>query len=169
MGRWSAGQTLRDRFLEKVVVGLDHWLWTGATTKRPNGDYGVLLLRQGKRGNILAHRAAWTLYRGSIPNDTNVLHKCDLPRCVNPEHLFLGSQKDNMNDCKNKGRMVPPPIHRGESHHKAKLSAQLAESIRTDYANNPDETQRSLAGKYGVSQPVIGKVLRRESWVQVLK
>jgi len=169
MGRWSANKTLRDRFLEKVSIESDHWLWTGAKIKRPNGNYGVLLLRTGEVGNILAHRASWILHRGNLSNSSKVLHRCDVPACVNPAHLFLGSQKDNMQDCKYKGRLSAPPVHCGSSHHKAKLSIQLAESIRADYANNPEETQRSLARKYGVSQSVIGKVLRRESWCGVLK
>ena len=55
-----------------------------------------------------AHRVAWQLYKGDIPDQLKVLHKCDVPNCVNPDHLFLGTQADNVHDCENKGRSRHP-------------------------------------------------------------
>jgi hypothetical protein len=76
------------------------WLWTGGIN---TWGYGVLH-RRGAHESISAHRAAWELHRGPIPNGLFVLHKCDTRMCVNPDHLFLGTQRDNIHDCMAKGR-----------------------------------------------------------------
>lgn len=81
------------------------WTWTGATR---NGGYGSIKIR-GRRH--CTHRVAWTMERGAIPGDMNVLHKCDNPPCVNPEHLFLGTDADNVHDMVAKGRQA-----RGDTH-----------------------------------------------------
>lgn len=78
------------------------WLWTGASV---NNEKGCFYLD----GRLwLASRVSWTLYVGPIPEGLNVLHHCDNMWCVNPGHLFLGTQLDNMRDCRNKGRIVAP-------------------------------------------------------------
>lgn len=75
-------------------------LWEGKT--RSQGRYGYLYFK-GK--TISAHRHAWELINGSIPNGMIICHKCDVSLCVNPNHMFLGTHKDNMQDCKKKGRL----------------------------------------------------------------
>lgn len=88
-----------ERFLRKVIrVDSGCWLWIGAT--RPNG-YGNVNINGRTTG---AHRASWALHHGSIPDGMQVLHRCDVRNCVNPAHLFLGSQRDNMQDMITKGR-----------------------------------------------------------------
>lgn len=77
----------------------DCWMWTGARM-RGEGSYG-------RFRNRLAHRVAWELFKGPIPFGLYVLHRCDNPPCVNPEHLFLGTQQDNMDDAHQKGRGGP--------------------------------------------------------------
>lgn len=74
------------------------WVWTGAKTKFGYGWFYMNNL------NFKAHRVSWTNWIGFIPNHLQVLHKCDNPSCVRPDHLFLGSQKDNMADMVIKGR-----------------------------------------------------------------
>ena len=92
-------KTLRERFEAKLVPGENGCLeWTGY--RQPNG-YG----RIGAAGKMLyTHRVAWELANGKIPDGLHVLHRCDNPHCSNPEHLFLGTQADNMVDKVQKGR-----------------------------------------------------------------
>ena len=91
---------LVDRFYEKfeVVTESGCWLWTACLL--PNG-YGAIQLN-GKK--VSAHRVSWMIHNGKINNGKFVLHKCDVKRCVNPDHLFLGSQSDNVKDRDKKGR-----------------------------------------------------------------
>ena len=96
-------ERLRVRFWKKVnkKAGNSCWEWTGATNR--NGGYGQI----GVRGKIIrAHRLSWVWVNNKIPKDMHVLHKCDNRVCVNPDHLFLGTQKDNMQDCVRKGRFA---------------------------------------------------------------
>lgn len=75
------------------------WIWTERLKRDGYGQFKYLGMMQQ------AHRVAWMLYRGDIPDGKSVLHKCDNPWCVNPNHLFLGTQLDNMRDAANKGRI----------------------------------------------------------------
>ena len=88
-----------DRFWSKVEKSDSCWLWTGSTSKK----YGQITV-DGKR--IRAHRFSYTLQRGPIPSGLFVCHTCDVPHCVNPDHLFLGTNRDNLRDMtkKNRGR-----------------------------------------------------------------
>jgi hypothetical protein len=101
------GHAIRGAAYKNIYKKIDKstgcWAWQG--NKIP-GDYGVLKI-DGKR--ILAHRLSWQLQNGLIPPGMFVCHKCDNPSCINPDHLFIGTQKDNMEDCKSKGRNSPPP------------------------------------------------------------
>jgi hypothetical protein len=100
--------TLRERFEDKFTPEPNSgcWLWTGATVEK---GYGVIYVSQTspKQKQVFrrAHRVAWELYRGEIPSDLIVCHRCDVPACVNPGHLFLGTHKDNLQDCARKGRL----------------------------------------------------------------
>jgi hypothetical protein len=95
------------------------WLWIGTGRTNPSGlEYGRLVFgsrSDGSRRSVSAHRLSYTAFKGEIPTGMNVLHKCDVPFCVNPDHLFLGTQGENMQDCLMKGRvrnwqgLVPPP------------------------------------------------------------
>lgn len=87
------------RFWAKVDGDGDCWLWTGYLMRKNYGQY-----RSPAGKTILAHRMAWELTYGSVPDDLCVLHACDEPRCVRPDHLFLGTLKDNSRDMANKGR-----------------------------------------------------------------
>lgn len=128
-------------------------IWTGATD--PKG-YGRVNART--YGDSLAHRVVFAAAHGGIASDVHVLHRCDTPACVNPAHLFAGTNADNMQDCSRKGRMHP-----GERTASARLTADAVRAIRAARG----ESQASLAKRYGVGQNCIHKVLTRKTWRHV--
>lgn len=96
--------TIEERFWLRVMKTDTCWIWNGWSG---NKNYGRMsIYDKGKMKNIptLAHRVSWELHNGKIPHGIHVLHKCDNPPCVNPDHLFLGTHKDNMMDMSKKGR-----------------------------------------------------------------
>lgn len=99
------GKTTKDFCWVKKRIKTDTnsgcWIWYGA---KRNTGYGFIEINWRPRKRKLAHRHVYELFNGPIPRGLFVLHKCDIPLCVNPEHLFLGTQKDNMVDCSKKDR-----------------------------------------------------------------
>lgn len=136
--------------IEKTSSGC--WEWNKALNF-PNG-YGVFYV---DKKNILAHRASWMLFRGEIGN-LFVCHKCDNKRCVNPEHLFLGTIFDNKLDEVSKGLHV-----KGERQGLSKLNNKKVLEIRADKKT----TGQDLAKKYGVSGNTISQVKLRNIWRHV--
>lgn len=94
------GKKLVDRFFPRVNKGLDCWTWKGAVN-----DYGYGIVYHEKK-QYRAHRISWLIHHGEDPGKSFVCHKCDNPICVNPDHLFLGFAKDNIQDMISKGRYV---------------------------------------------------------------
>lgn len=144
-----------ERFHQKYEKTNSCWVWTAGT--RPNSKgalYGRHWTDDGK--SIGAHRFSYLIHYGD-PGEMFVCHSCDNPLCVNPDHLFLGSHKDNMRDMVNKGRSFTGS---GESKKgRAKLTNKQAINIR-----NSDLSQSKLAAIYGVSQTTIGRIKRKESY-----
>jgi hypothetical protein len=131
------------------------WLWHGRTDKKDG--YGVMTIRNGKEVKVRrAHRLAWERAFGEIPEGMSVLHKCDTPPCVNPEHLFLGTQLDNMRDRKAKGRFIGK---RGETNPHAKLTWDDVAAIR-----GSTELHRVLSARYNVSGSVISNIQTGKVW-----
>jgi hypothetical protein len=147
---------LAERFWEKVARrgSDDCWPWTAVCT--PAG-YGVFAYSSTIKA-ARAHRVAWELVNGQIPEGMRVLHRCDNPPCVNPAHLFLGTDADNIHDSMAKGRWPA----QGERNVRAKLTDQTAREIRDRVAGG--ESQRSVARRYGVSQATVHYVARRKHW-----
>lgn len=151
---------LAKRFEAKVVKGArpnDCWEWVGS--KNPRG-YGKIGTGVGKSTDY-AHRVSWSLFRGPIPPGAVICHSCDRPACVNPNHLILGSQADNVHDCIEKGRFI-----RGEAVGGAKLTADAVREIRAAYAAGLGDAQ-TLARAYGVTRRNIAAILERRSWAHV--
>lgn len=131
------------------------WKWTGAIGS--HGRYGIVGL-VGKQW--LAHRASWFLFRGEDPGGRAVCHRCDNGLCVNPDHLFLGTQGDNVTDMERKGRSNHP---RHEAHGRAKLTAADVLSIRARV--NSGESIRKVAKSYAhVHRQTVRSAARGETW-----
>lgn len=106
-----------------------------------------------------ANRAIWLLAFGPIPDGLMVCHKCDQPKCINPEHLFLGTAGDNIRDASAKGRM-PGPF--GAKCHRAKLTDETVLQIRKLHANGLDKFE--IANRFGMSPSGIYKILCGDRW-----
>lgn len=139
------------------ALGTRCWIWTGS--KHPAG-YGSIKLGPG-HGMQVSHRVAWELALGRVPDGLNVLHRCDNRPCVNPDHLFLGTQLDNARDMIAKGRQV---ILRGERVGRARLNADQVREIRRI---GRSVLQRALAERYGVGTSTIGAILTGDAWKHV--
>ena len=112
------------------------WLWRGSRTTAGYGN-----VRVGPK-NKYAHRLAWELTNGAIPNGLHVCHRCDNPPCVRPDHLFLGTGKDNARDSMQKGRHSPPPHYYGDEHHARKHPEWLARGERNGARTHPERVAR---------------------------
>lgn len=144
-------------FFEKVKKTETCWLWIGAIFKgRGYGQFAV------KRHPQKAHRVSWVIRFGSVPNNLGVLHSCDTPLCVNPDHLWLGTALDNAQDMVNKGRQKfnPDPPKGEESPHAILNTEQVLFII----ANRGIISQRKLARLFGVGQTTIRHIQKRDTW-----
>lgn len=163
-GRRASGAVAPEiRFWEKVEFADDCWEWLAATN--PYG-YGAFSYRG--RGQA-AHRVAWMLVNGPIPEGLCVLHKCDNPPCVKPDHLFLGTRGDNLHDAMKKGRWHPGPgvpiqfhVRFGEAHSQSKLTEADVLEIRRRTANG--ERPIDVAEDYPVKNGTISAIHHRRLW-----
>lgn len=139
------------------------WEWTAFTMSSGYGTYTDLrFVKMFGMKTMLAHRLSWSFFRGKIPEGLQVLHKCDNPKCVNPDHLFLGTQKDNIADCIQKKRHSPPPHWCGDEHPRSKLKADDVREIRKRIASK--ESRELLAGEFGISGAQLSRIVHRQSW-----
>lgn len=183
---WSKTETLEERFHRQIDkhgppcrdLG-PCWLWTGNLDVQ---GYGRICFQYVTRK---AHRVAWELRHGPVPEGLFVCHHCDMPACVNPDHLFLGTHADNMADMATKERgtngdrhwtrrypeRVPRGvklylIHRGEASGTAKLTNADVLAIRAEYVPRKVSYPK-LAAKYGVSAQQIKNIVRRKAWTHI--
>ena len=131
------------------------WPWMRG---RVTQNYGTLSIG-GK--NVLAHRHAYTLMVGPIPDGLFVCHTCDNPPCCNPAHLWAATQQDNVLDCLQKGRNRNR-LFFGEKNGSAKLTVRQVEKIRARSVDG--ETQVSIARDFPVSAQQIGNIVRGKLW-----
>lgn len=144
-------KTLAERFWEKVDIrGEDEcWLWLGGIPDRYGEFYDSGRMKK-------AHRVAYELSNGPIPDGLEILHTCDNPPCINPKHLFTGTHQDNMTDMVQKGRQVSLW---GEKHPNAKLTTEQTEEIKR-LCETGEFTQKELSERFGVYQTTISKIHR---------
>lgn len=126
------------------------WLWTAYCT--PSG-YGSFTL---KNWPYRAHRASWILKYGTIPDGLLVLHKCDTPSCVNPDHLFIGTQSDNLKDAFRKGRIST----KGDNSRSRKLCTRDVAAILAATGS-----QKEIASRYNVHHSTISLIKSRKIWL----
>jgi len=141
------------RFMAKVEPDGECWRWTAFKNWDGYGVFGV------KSKAIGAHRAAYMIFSGDIPAGLCVLHSCDRPWCVNPAHLYVGTQLENVRDRVVRGRSGSL---RGEAHGRAKLTSGDVANIRAEIAAGA--VQRRLAERYGVTPTTILGIKRRRIW-----
>jgi len=164
------------------------WLWSGAVS--PSGYGWFHMPNSGGRGKSWrAHRASYSAFKGKIPEGLHVCHKCDVRSCVNPEHLWLGSHKDNMKDRNRKGRSArglrcgvhthPEKRARGERHGSVTKpqnlprgeespQACLTENHVREILLNPMISGVSFGRKFGVAPSTVLRVRSRKTWKHVV-
>lgn len=160
--------TLVERFWLYVQKTDDCWLWVGPLRKKA-WPYGDLSYRTGgKKKHLNASRFSYELHFGPIPNHLNVLHHCDNPKCVRPDHLFLGTQKDNMEDKVSKNRQYRPGQRfSGDVHHNAILSIPDVQEIRRLHKDE-GKTRREISAIYpNVSYQTISDTIAWRRWRNV--
>lgn len=173
-----------DRFWSYIDKSGECWIWTGP---KVGIGYGKICINYK---HLRAHRVSWELTHGPIPADLCVLHKCDNPACVRPDHLWLGTYADNNKDMVRKGRSAkgkrngrvkhpdrypagdqhysrqePERLARGESHGNAKLTEADVRQIRQD--SETGITHRQLAARHNVSVYAIYSVIKRKTWAHI--
>jgi len=145
------------RFFKRVLKTDACWIWQGGCDEDGYGVFmgevlGVVLRR--------AHRFSWSFHNNRvIPSTMNILHSCDNPKCVNPEHLSIGTCAENQQEKWTRGRGW---THKGTSHWATILTEDQVREIRSS-----TETQKVLAAKYGLNQASISAIVRRKSWKHI--
>ena len=150
---------LEVRFWRYVDKTGDCWVWTGGS--RSQKGYGMIQIGGKGSPNKLAHRLSYEMHHGPIPDGMVVMHKCDNPSCVNPDHLKVGTQSENIIDAITKGRKVLPDLPRfsGENHPASKLTSEDVRQIQT--CGKPT---KDLAAQYGVATSTIRRARSGRSW-----
>lgn len=140
-------------FWSKIAITSDDnqcWLWLAGCSKDGYGNYR----------SMVSHRIAWSYPNYVIPKGMKVCHSCDNPKCCNPKHLFLGTNQDNMDDMKKKGRS---PNNKGEKNPRSILTDNQVTEIRKKYS--PERRNRSaLAREYGISLTQMARIVHNEQW-----
>lgn len=162
--RNRGGPTSVERFWSKVNkdgptqphMTTPCWVWTASTVYCGYGQFD----------HDRAHRVSWELTHGPIPPRKNVCHRCDNPPCVNPEHLFLGSQRDNSRDMVKKGRWRGPREEHFAERFAAggwakKLTPDVVDAIRAATG-----TQSDIAARFGITQPVVSRIKNGRRWAR---
>lgn len=147
------------RFWNKVEKTNTCWLWKGAKDKQGYGQFKI------NKKQIKAHRVAWTLLHGEIPDKFIIMHSCDNPPCCNPDHLKLGTPKDNAMDRSLKGRSYgggPKLPAKGEKNGSAKLTEIQVKHLRQLFKNGV--SKRALSEIFNVSRTNIKNIVNNTTW-----
>ena len=152
-----------NRFWSKILTGdiNECWECVGMGLNKGYGEFSI----NSKR--IFAHRFSYQLFHNRlIKEGMCILHSCDNPLCVNPNHLSEGTQQENITDMCNKGRYYSGEGLKGEKNHLSKLTEIQVKEIREKYANTTT-TYRKLGIEYGVDWSAIGRIINRKTWQHI--
>lgn len=150
-------------FAEKFLRYVEHsddgcWLWRGCRTSDGYGRAHAGEFRTAGSKTALAHRLSWLLHNSDIPDGQYVCHRCDVRPCVNPDHLFLGTAKDNTQDCIAKGRARRGRL-RGQEHGRARLTEKDAREVLAS-----KDSDQALADRFGVNKTTIYSIRVGRNW-----
>ena len=137
------------RFFRNTIKEDSCWIWIGGKSRSGYGRFSV----RGKQ--VFAHRFSYSRFKGEIPPSLFVCHACDRPACVNPDHLWLGTNTDNMRDASNKGRMCS-----GENNRATKLTRDQAQEI----LDNPHLSASYFVEKFGIERSTPYAIRKGKSW-----
>lgn len=153
--------TLEERFFRSFSIALNGcWNWNGRLVGK---GYGMIGLGGKGAKQVLVHRLAYQMHKGEIPDGMVVMHKCDNPRCVNPDHLDAGTQSQNIKDAFARGRKINLPSGlKGESHGASKLTSDQVLMIRAS-----TDSYKNLALSFGVSRSAIERIKYRKTWSHI--
>lgn len=140
--------SIKCRLLNRIEIKGNCWEWKGKIT---TVGYGEI---RNKQKHCLTHRLSYEVFKGVIPKNTQVCHKCDNKKCMNPEHLWLGTQKENIQDAKKKKRLSKQPMK--------KLTMKQAKDIRKRLSNG--ESSIVLGKEYNVSTTVISFIKHQQHY-----
>jgi hypothetical protein len=154
-------RTAIEHFWAQVQKTENCWLWTGISMPG-KWKYGRLKFRTKGQIVYFAHQASWVIAYDVIPRGQDVLHHCDMPPCVRPEHLFLGNNKENAQDAIAKGRFVFLPRRTGESVGMAKLTWTQIDEIRLMFQKGM--TQKTIAQHVNMHPSTISYIVRYKTW-----
>lgn len=146
-----------DRIMRKTIKTDTCWLWQGSKGKMGHGQIICDRNVHERRFIQMTHRLMWEHVNGPVPEGMCVLHRCDVPNCVNPDHLFIGTKADNSADMVAKGRSK-----RGEDLPQTKLTEDQVRIIRES-----DEPQSKIAKRFGISQGRVSAIINRKGWSHV--
>jgi hypothetical protein len=152
--------TLEERFWKYALSEPNSgcWIWIGSLARSGYGQIQNSKTRQPET----AHTLSWRINCGPIPDDVHVLHQCDQRWCCNPDHLFLGTNTDNIHDAQCKGRLRGRNVAKGEESGLAKLTSVAVREIRAS-----EETLAVLAKRFGVTMALISAVRHRKIWKHI--
>lgn len=141
-----------ESYVERVPMS-GCWIWMGAVRQRGYGQFHA----SGK--NVVAHRYAYETWNGPIKRGEVVCHRCDVTSCVNPSHLFAGTQLENVQDMDAKGRRV---LHLGRKNPRAKLTEAQVKSIFYDQRG-----YKEIAADHGIGKSNVFQIKRRKAWLHL--